>query len=34
MKTTVLHDVHSELGARLVEFGGWHMPVHTWGACA
>lgn len=27
MKTTVLHDVHSELGARLVEFGGWHMPV-------
>lgn len=27
MKTTALHDVHSELGARLVEFGGWHMPV-------
>jgi aminomethyltransferase len=27
MKETSLHDVHVELGARMVEFGGWHMPV-------
>jgi aminomethyltransferase len=27
MKTTPLHAVHQALGARLVEFGGWHMPV-------
>ena len=27
MKLTPLHDVHPEFGARLVEFGGWHMPV-------
>jgi aminomethyltransferase len=27
MKQTSLHDVHLQLGARLVEFGGWHMPV-------
>jgi aminomethyltransferase len=27
MKVTPLHAVHLELGARLVEFGGWHMPV-------
>ncbi|HED65660.1 MAG TPA: glycine cleavage system aminomethyltransferase GcvT [Planctomycetes bacterium] len=27
MKTTSLHDIHEELGARMVEFGGWHMPV-------
>jgi len=27
MKQTPLHDVHEALGAKLVEFGGWHMPV-------
>lgn len=27
MKETALHDVHAALGAKLVEFGGWHMPV-------
>ena len=27
MKKTPLHSVHKELGARMVEFGGWHMPV-------
>jgi aminomethyltransferase len=27
MKKTPLHAVHSRLGAKLVEFGGWHMPV-------
>ena len=27
MKHTVLHDVHARLGAKLIEFGGWHMPV-------
>ena len=27
MKKTSLHDLHAELGARLVEFGGWRMPV-------
>jgi aminomethyltransferase len=27
MKRTSLHDVHERLGARMVEFGGWHMPV-------
>lgn len=25
---TVLHDVHVEQGARMVDFGGWDMPVH------
>ena len=24
---TVLHDLHQELGATMVDFGGWHMPV-------
>ena len=24
---TVLHDLHEELGATMVDFGGWHMPV-------
>ncbi len=24
---TVLHDWHARNGARMVEFGGWHMPV-------
>jgi len=27
MKTTTLHHVHERLGAKLIEFGGWHMPV-------
>jgi len=27
MKRTPLHAVHVALGARMVEFGGWHMPV-------
>jgi aminomethyltransferase len=27
LKRTPLFDVHRELGARLVEFGGWEMPV-------
>jgi aminomethyltransferase len=27
MKKTTLHDLHVELGARMVEFGGWSMPV-------
>jgi len=27
MRHTPLHDTHERLGGRLVEFGGWHMPV-------
>ena len=27
MKETPLHDVHVRLGAKMVEFGGWDMPV-------
>ena len=27
MKHTSLHDVHVDMGAKMVEFGGWHMPV-------
>src|SRR5258706_50670 len=27
MKETPLHDLHASLGAKLVEFGGWHMPA-------
>jgi len=27
MRATPLHDVHTALGATMVEFGGWHMPV-------
>jgi aminomethyltransferase len=27
MKQTPLHDLHVQLGAKMVEFGGWHMPV-------
>ena len=27
MKQTPLHDLHVALGARMVEFGGWRMPV-------
>lgn len=28
LKRTPLYDTHQALGARLVEFGGWEMPVH------
>ena len=28
IKKTPLHDEHARLGAKLVEFGGWIMPVH------
>ena len=27
MKQTSLHAVHVESGGKMVEFGGWHMPV-------
>src|SRR5271170_709678 len=27
LKKTALFAVHQKLGARLVDFGGWHMPV-------
>ena len=27
LKRTPLYDIHQSLGARLVEFGGWEMPV-------
>jgi len=38
LRTTALHGLHSELGARLVPFAGWEMPIqyegviaeHTW----
>jgi aminomethyltransferase len=28
LKTTPLNAVHREAGARMVDFGGWEMPVH------
>ncbi|MGE5524392.1 MAG: glycine cleavage system aminomethyltransferase GcvT [Rhodospirillaceae bacterium] len=28
LKTTPLHAVHRELGARMVPFAGWEMPLH------
>src|SRR5437764_8775653 len=28
LKTTPLHSIHRALGARMVDFGGWDMPVH------
>ena len=44
MLKTALYDVHLELGARMVEFAGWHMPLlytgiieehrHTRGVCS
>ncbi len=34
MKKTVLNQVHRELGARMVEFGGWDMPVQYAGVIA
>jgi len=27
-RCTPLHDLHAALGARMVDFGGWDMPVH------
>ncbi len=27
MRQTPLHDVHEPLGAKMVDFAGWHMPV-------
>jgi aminomethyltransferase len=27
LRKTALHDLHEKLGARMVEFGGWRMPV-------
>src|SRR6476646_10253532 len=27
MKRTVLFEAHQKLGARLIDFGGWEMPV-------
>ena len=34
MKKTPLNDVHRGLGARMVEFGGWDMPVQYSGVIA
>ncbi|MFQ5745299.1 MAG: glycine cleavage system aminomethyltransferase GcvT, partial [Acidobacteriota bacterium] len=34
LKTTPLHDWHLQQGARMVEFGGWHMPVQYSGILA
>ena len=31
LKKTALFEAHQKLGARLVEFGGWHMPVQYTG---
>jgi aminomethyltransferase len=31
LQKTALHGVHQKLGARLVEFGGWRMPVQYTG---
>ncbi|WP_291992914.1 glycine cleavage system aminomethyltransferase GcvT [Candidatus Accumulibacter sp. ACC003] len=28
MQKTVLNDIHRRSGARMVDFGGWEMPVH------
>jgi len=28
MKQTVLHSEHLKLGAKMVDFGGWHMPIN------
>lgn len=28
LRTTPLNSLHRELGARLVDFGGWEMPLH------
>ncbi|HGY54197.1 MAG TPA: glycine cleavage system aminomethyltransferase GcvT [Caldithrix abyssi] len=31
LKKTALHDVHEKLGARMVEFAGYHMPIQYTG---
>ena len=31
LKKTPLHDEHARLGAKLVDFGGWSMPVQYTG---
>ncbi len=28
MKKTVLHSAHIDAGAKMVDFGGWHMPIN------
>ena len=28
LKKTALHSRHQALGAKLVDFGGWEMPIH------
>ncbi len=28
LKRTSLHEKHQQMGAKLVDFGGWHMPVN------
>ena len=28
LKTTPLNAAHRDMGARMVDFGGWDMPVH------
>jgi aminomethyltransferase len=28
MKKTVLNESHRRSGARMVDFGGWEMPLH------
>ena len=33
-KRTPLYNVHRSLGARMIEFGGWQMPVHYTGILA
>ena len=34
MKKTPLNELHHRLGARMVEFGGWEMPVQYSGVIA
>src|SRR2546425_8475764 len=31
LKRTPLYDLHRELGAKLIDFGGWEMPVQYTG---
>ena len=31
LKTTPLNSIHRALGARMVDFGGWDMPVQYTG---
>ena len=28
LKKTVLHAAHTQAGGKLVDFGGWDMPLH------